>query len=262
MKKQGFLLFLFLILGAATAQADAKHFTYSYEADGILPKGKWETEQWITLGSGKHSGNFVELDFRNEIEHGFTSKLTGSVYLNYSVIHSKGVDALPDEDKADFRGISTEWKYMVVSPDAHPIGVLLYIEPAYKGHKQFEMEEKLVLQHNFGPNWILAFNTTLEHEWDFKPSPTEKELELSFTAGLSRRIANHWWFGIEAKCDSAFPDYKRREFTVLSAGPVVQFEYKKFWATLTALPQLGGTHGREFDDHYAVETRFIAGFMF
>ena len=65
-------------LGLAQARADENLFGYTYTAD-VLPKGKWEAEQWVTSSIGKESGSFVGTDLRTEVEHGFTDRLQGSL---------------------------------------------------------------------------------------------------------------------------------------------------------------------------------------
>src|SRR6266536_2230458 len=82
-----------------------------------------------------------------------------------------------DESSFEFEGISTELKYRLFNPNTKPVGVLLYGEATYNGD-EFELEEKLVLQKNFGEKWVAAFNVTLEQEWAFTPADTEEELKL------------------------------------------------------------------------------------
>src|SRR6267154_1586893 len=100
------------------AKADENLFGYSYTSD-VLPKDKWEAEQWITSRSGKESGTFAAADFRTEIEHGFTDRLQGSLYLNYNYFYVKNAVAssrpLNDRNRFAVSGVSSEWKYQFLS---------------------------------------------------------------------------------------------------------------------------------------------------
>lgn len=253
-------LFIYgLILWGFTslASADERHFTYSYEADSILPKGHWELEQWVTLRAGKEDGQFDRWDFREEVEYGLTDRLTTALYFNFNDIHSDGVPGREDEDGMNFDGISSEWKYMLLSPHLYPVGVLLYFEPTYSG-KELELEEKLILEHIFSDRWILTANIIGEHEWEFEDDETQTEGVLELTAGLSYQINESWSVGVEGKNQREFPDYQEQENSAWFVGPNVHYGNGKWWATLTVLPQVTDV----LDAHEEVEVRFIAGVLF
>ena len=94
----------------------------------------WEFEQWVTFRKGYLEGNrqFDQFlwDFREEIEHGFTDKLSGAMYLNFQqeqiVAQEPG---LGDSSKFSFKGVSAEVKYQLLNPFNDPIGIALYFEP-------------------------------------------------------------------------------------------------------------------------------------
>ena len=62
-------------LGATAAQADENYFGYTYSAD-TLAKGASEVELWATDRRGKGEGHYDAQDYRIELEHGFTNRLT------------------------------------------------------------------------------------------------------------------------------------------------------------------------------------------
>src|ERR1051325_3288746 len=165
-----------LLSALLSARADERLFTYTYEAE-VLPKGGVEFEQWLTHRRGKENGVFSAWDFREELEFGLTDKLTSAVYLNFRNTHSDGVPGVADEDTFEFKGVSSEWKYQLLNPNTKPVGVLAYAEATYNG-EEFELEEKIVLQKNFGEKWVLALNATVEQEWEFETGKTERELAL------------------------------------------------------------------------------------
>src|ERR1051326_3982719 len=194
---RGALAVAFLLSALPAARADERLFTYVPEAE-VLPKGGLEFEQWLTHRRGKADGVFAAWDFREELEYGLTERLTGAGYLNFKNTHSEGVTGRTDESIFEFEGVSTELKYQLLNPNTKPIGVLLYGEATYKGD-EFELEEKLVLQRNFGEKWVLAFNATIEQEWEFEPGATERELSLELTGGLSYKLTPHWALGLEGR---------------------------------------------------------------
>lgn len=256
-----------LLTAIATASADERLFTYVQEAE-VLPKGGLEFEQWLTHRRGKADGVFSAWDFREELEYGLTDKLSIAGYLNFKSTHSEGVTGIADESSFEFEGVSTELKYQLLNPNTEPIGVLLYGEATYNGH-EFELEQKLVLQRNFGDKWTVAFNATLEEEWEFTPTETGEELTMELTAGLSYRINPRWSIGIEGRNHREFApgiDFDHQEHSAWFVGPNVHYGRNKWWATLTVLPQVHGSpdteHGLHLEEHERIEVRMIAGVNF
>src|SRR5262245_1262595 len=186
----------------SAARADERLFTYSYEAD-VLPKGGLEFEQWITHRRDKEDGVFSRWDFREELEYGLTDRLTTALYLNFRQTTEEN-DFVDDSD-FEFKGISSEWKYQFLNPNTKPIGLLGYGELTYNG-TEFELEQKLVLQKNFGERWVSVFNATLEQEWEWEDDAEERELALEFTAGISYRLNKNWALGIEGRNHRVFAD--------------------------------------------------------
>lgn len=250
---------LFLTTMSAQVFADSRHFTYSYEADSVLGKGKWEFEQWLTFRGHRSDNNFYAFDLREEIETGLTDRLTTALYLNFRDTHNSAGGA----DGLEFKGVSSEWKYMALSPHLHWLGLLLYGEVKYEGESA-EVEEKIILQHNFGDNWILALNLIAEEEWEFDGPGTATELGLEQTLGLAYKLSPHWSVGLEARVHTEIVEFEDYEHSVLFAGPNLHFEKGKGWGTLTVLPQIVdfNTGERNLDEHEAVEVRLIAGILF
>lgn len=244
-----------LFLGKAFA--DERLFAYSYQADSVLPKGGWEFEQWVTLKQGKEDGQFHRWDFREEIEHGLTDRLTTALYLNFRDTHSDGVPGITDKDNTEFKGVSSEWKYMVLSPHLNPIGLLLYFEPTYDG-EELELEEKIILQHNFGERLVSVVNIIFEEEWEFSEDETETEGVLAVTAGLSYRLNDNWAVGLELLNHREYPEFEEEEHSAWFLGPNIHYGSEKWWATLTVLPQITDV----LDEHEEVEVRAIAGVFF
>ena len=255
------------LLTATAVRADERLFTYVQEAE-VLPKGGLEFEQWLTHRRDKADGVFARWDFREELEYGFTDRLSGAGYLNFKSTHSEGVTGRADEDSFKFEGVSTELKYQLLNPNTKPLGVLLYGEATYNGD-EFELEEKLVLQKNFGEKWVTALNVTLEEEWAFTATDTEEELKLELTAGVAYKINSHWSVGLEGRNHRVYApgfNFDNREADAWFVGPNVHYAHGPWWATLTVLPQVHGSpatrNSLELDEHEKIEVRLIAGVNF
>jgi len=275
-------------LGASAAQADERYFGYVYSAE-VMPKGQTEAEFWITDRRGKDAGHYDAQDYRLELEHGFTNRLTVSGYANFESHHIRGLEPDFDTRSRDFgfAGASAEFKYNVLSPYKDGVGLTLYAEPGWariskhSGSKktEYELELKAIVQKNFMDDRLVwATNFTFEPEWEreveFEPSGErevewEKELKLELTSGLSYRVAPRWFVGGEARYASIYPDWTEglhREAYAVFAGPAVHYAGKKMWATASFMPQLFGgpspARSRELDEFDKREFRLIVGYNF
>jgi hypothetical protein len=274
---------------ASAAHADEQYFGYTYSAE-VLGKGATETELWATDRRYKDGGHYDAQDYRIELEHGFTNRLTISGYLNLESHHVHGLE--PDFEDVDrnfgFQGLSSEIKYNVISPFKDGIGLTLYAEPAWsrilsvEGElgTEYELELKAILQKNFlDDRLIWATNFTFEPEWEHegKENPVtgaierewDRELTLEVSSGLSYRFAPRWYAGIEGRYTSVYPDWTNglhRETYALFAGPSIHYAGNKWWATLTYLPQLHGAPsprgGLALDEFEKRQLRLKLGYNF
>lgn len=249
-------------LAATPAQADEQYFGYTYSAE-VLPKGETETEIWATDRRGKQDGHYDAQDYKFELEHGFTDRLTVSGYANF-VSHHIHDDPKLERTNRDFafQGLSAEFKYNILSPYRNGFGLTLYAEPGWsrihsiEGEKgtEYELELKAILQKNFlDDRLVWAANLTLEPEWEKEKEVDdesgaverewEKELKVEVSTGLSYRVAPRWFLGVEGRYSSVYPDWTEglhRETYAVFAGPAVHYAGKKWWATLSYQPQLFG----------------------
>lgn len=285
-------LFTALLTGTfltTAAHADERYFGYTYSAEA-MPKGETEAEFWATDRRGKDAGHYDAQDYRLELEHGFTDRLTIAGYANFQSHHIRGLD--PEFGRVDrdfaFKGFSAEFKYNVLSPYKDGIGLALYAEPGWsrihsgsgKKGTEYELELKAILQKNFlDDRMIWAANFTFEPEWEKEvevdavtgevEKEWEKELKLEITTGLTYRIAPRWFAGVEGRYSSVYPDWTHglhRETYAVSAGPTVHYAGKKWWATLSYLPQLFGSPSpngsRALDEFEKREVRLLVGYNF
>jgi hypothetical protein len=273
---------------ATAAQADEQYFGYVYSAE-VLGKGATEAELWVTDRRGKNGGRFDAQDYRIELEHGFTNRLTVSGYANFAGHHIRGLEPDFENTNREFalRGLSAEFKYNVLSPYKDGLGLTLYAEPAWSrihggGEKgtELELEFKAILQKNFlDDRLIWASNFTFEPEWEKEREVDEvtgeteaawqKELKLEVSTGLSYRVAPGWYVGAEGRYASVYPhwtDGLHRETYAVFAGPSVHYGGKRWWFTATYLPQLFGkpspAGSRALDEFEKREMRLKVGYNF
>ncbi len=252
-----------IVLLPLSASADERFFTYVYEADP-MPEGGWEFEQWITQQNGRKDQDYSAWDFRTEIEHGITSNLTGAVYLNWNstrIDRSNG----ESENDTDFKGVSGELFYSLLSPVIDPVGLAVYGEVTTDG-TDYEAETKIILSKDLG-SFVLAAHAEYEMEWERENQRTEEEAYLEFAFGAAYKLSPQWSMGIEARNKAAYPDgldLNGQEYQTWSVGPNVHYATPKWWTTLTVLPQVwgngdGSQGGRNLVHEEEVEIRLIVG---
>ncbi len=269
---------LALLCTASAVRADENYFGYTYGAD-TLPKGKSEIYQWITSRTGKADGSYAALDLQTEIEHGFTDRLQGSIYLNAISHDITNVSGLADRHSTGFNGFQASLKYNLRSAERGGWGVAVYLEPGYKkfsaksGEREdaYFLEPKLILQHNYLDDtlvWATNISTEFEREHAIAADEWESELELQVSTGLSYRFAPGWFAGVEGLYTSAFERMHLDELGEYGVfvGPNIHYAAKSWWATLTVLSQVTGwpenTGSRNLDNFEALQVRLKVGYNF
>ncbi len=272
------LSLLTILCTAAAVRADENYFGYTYGAD-TLPKGRSEIYQWITSRTGKADGSYAALDLQTEIEHGFTDRLQGSLYLNGISHDISGVTGYTDRNRTNFNGLQGSLKYNLRSVDRGGWGVSVYLEPGYKRYSAssgdrtdiYFLEPKLILQRNYLDDtlvWATNISGEFEREHELVADAWESELELQVSTGLSYRFAPGWFAGLEALATSAFEKMhldEMGEYAVF-AGPNIHYANARWWATLTVLPQLTGSPenkgSRNLDNYESLQVRLKIGYDF
>jgi hypothetical protein len=257
---------------AGPAAADEPLFGFIYTTD-LLPKGKFELEQWATLREGRANGPFHVLQTRSEASYGVTDAFQLSGYLNfaYANVDHDGPDgtttppeifadyqADPDHafKKVRFESGSVEAIYRVLSPYTDPVGLAIYAEPSI-GPRTREIELRAILQKNFlDDRLVFAFNATLGYEWRFlhgdldaEPGSTDfsnhwdKETDVNFGLAGSYRFAPKWSAGAELQNEREWAglnpfNQNRRTNVAWYLGPTLHYGGEHFFATFTTLFQL------------------------
>jgi hypothetical protein len=256
----------------SAAYADEPLFGFVYTTD-LLPKGRSEAEQWVTLREGRANGDFHLVQTRTELSHGVTNDLQLSGYLDFAYANVKhnGPDGttIPPEVFADYEAdpdkrftktrlqdLSVEAIYRFSSPYKSPIGAALYFEPSF-GPRTRELETKLILQKNFiDDRLVFAFNATLAYEWrklhadaEAEPGSIEasdhwdKETDVNFGLAGSYRFAPNWSAGAEVQNEREWAGLNpfnadKRINQAWYGGPTIHYGGQKFFATFTTLFQL------------------------
>lgn len=261
---KAFALSLFLLAPWGLAQADERHFVYSYEAD-VLPKDALEFEQWITARAGREGGDFNQWEFREELEYGLTDQLTTALYLNFKDVYFHPNEAeeeagVEEEENFEFAGISSEWKYQILNPHTEAFGLVAYFEGTIDSDEA-ELEEKIIVSSNIGDSMIFALNVAIEQEWEYEGSETEEEGKIDSSMGLAYKINPNWSTGVELRNLREYDGfgYDDELLTAWYVGPNVHYGAAAFWATLAVMPQIGLEGSRNLDDAERVNVRLIVG---
>lgn len=260
-----------LVLLGASASANDRLFTYSYEPE-TMPQGAFELEQWVTWRALRNSrvgqDNYHRFQFRTELEYGVTDNYTVGFYVNSDYTRFRDPASSRQMRDWTWQGFSLENRYMVLNPATHPVGLTLYLEPTYDGI-DFALEQKIILGQRHG-DWKWALNLIHETEWEEHFDEYGGEVEI--TAGLTRLIGKNWALGVEARNSNHLPEYMHWADSALYVGPVVSYRRERWWATLTVMPQVWGDtfHNKNPDGirsldlkgHERWNARLIVGFSF
>jgi len=264
---------------AASARAEENPFVYNYTAD-VEEAGETEAAFWATDRRGKAEGHYDAQDYRLELEHGFTERFSASGYVNFSSHHIRGLepDLAPVHRDLAFQGLSAEFRYKLLDDEKDGIGFAVYAEPGWsrihdvEGQKgaEYELELKAIFSKGFDKDKVVwAGNLTFEPEWERERSNPdapagrwEKELKLQASTGVAFRILPNLYLGAEARYAGVYPDWTsglHSEASAFFAGPTVSFSADEWSATLSFMPQLGGSPspigGRNLDEFEKREIR-------
>ena len=253
------LAFAFVCLLSRAADANERHFTYTYES-AVLPAGGKEIEVWTTPRIGKED-YFVRFDERLEFEVGLTDQLMSAFYLNWTAVTA---DVAPDmrESVTEFSGVSSEWKLKLMDPVADAVGLGLYGELS-GGTEEYEAEAKLIIDKQLG-DLLLAGNLVLANEWELEPEETATAQEVEVDLSAAYFIRPGLSAGVELRNHNEIVEGEW-EHSALFFGPVFGYATDGWWAAVTILPQLPalkneGDGSRVLDDLEKLEARILFSF--
>lgn len=252
-------LFAMALAAPSPVRADEPLFGFTYTTD-LLPKGKFEVEQWSTTRFTKATGNFWLQENRTEFEYGVNDRFQLSLYQDYSSnssFHNGPFGATtpgepfsydspgPDDHYHKTAYISTDVEaiYRLVSPYTHFLGVGVYSE-ARAGRDFFETENRLLLQKNFRDDrLVLAMNFTYAPELrtERPGSLVLNETDINLDYGVSYRFRRNWSVGLELLNEREFASWtfwRNEANDGYFFGPNIHYGGKHFFATATFLEQM------------------------
>jgi hypothetical protein len=238
------------LLVVSAAHADARRFTFVYEAP-TMPPGVIEYEQWVTWKTHKEiDSDFNRLEFRHEFEFGITEDFQLAFYASdWQYQSGSSVD-----DGFDWNNVAIEAIYNFLDPVTEPVGLSLYGETKI-GDEVFALEGKLIAQLNVG-KWVWAWNGTIEAEWEGQDYDEDKG-EFEQTFGGSYQFTPALLAGFELLHEVEYEDWSEWSDHAVYAGPNFGYRTTSWWITVTALGQL-----TDVDEESDFQLRLIFGFDF
>lgn len=277
---------LALTLGCAmgTAHADESLFGTLRGAE-TLPQGAIELVQQVNHRYDKGQGSYSAIDTKTELEYGLTHRLTGAMYVLGQSINTSGIDPIPGYLPGPMNrsltpsGIEASLKYNFLSPAKDDFGLAAYFSTAYswldphsgQNKDKLTFETELLAQKYFLDGqliWVgnLGLEATaaqrgainLPAGWTSDDWSTDPEMEIGFKAGtgLSYRFAPNWFVSGEVIFQSEHETGVGRERWSVFAGPSLHYGGKKWWATLSYLPQIHGG-GEVYDGQSSLDLHLI-----
>lgn len=281
---------------ARAALADENLLGYVKGAETI-PQGSWELYQWLTTRSGKGSGHYAALDSKTEFEYGVTDRFSVSADLKMQAIDTSGlvIDGyLPEaiDYGLRFSGAEASVKYNFLSPARDSFGLSTYVSLIYdkldahsgQDKDKYSLEAFLLAQKYLLEGqlvWVGNVGTEATHATrapiaDLPPGfdwTTDPEIEWEWIvgSGASYRFAPSWYVGLEVVYETEFETEVGQERWSVFAGPSLHYGTRRWWATLTWLPQITGggeqypgqpDTGLHLVEKTQSEMRFKIGFNF
>jgi hypothetical protein len=230
------------LLITVSASASERHFTFSYESS-VLGDGQKELETYSDFQFGKdlyYSGLNQHLEF----EWGLGGGVQSSLYLNFEqVMADDGTRNINTQFMSD--GIANEWKFKLTDRWTDALGLGLYFENEFKPD-EYELETKVIVDKQMG-DFLWTFNLTAEPEYHYIDNTTGFTLTPSAGAGFFV-VPEKFFFGLEAQHVNFWYDLNQgKTSSILSAGPVLAYTGKGWWAAVTYLPQLVNFQGPGLD---------------
>ncbi|MDO9221513.1 MAG: hypothetical protein Q7T90_10840 [Thiobacillus sp.] len=237
----------------------------------------WLTNRF-DKGQGEYSAYDTKLEYEHGVTSRFTAAaaLMGQSIDTRGLV----IDGyLPGAESYGFKvsGIELKGKYNFLSAAMDPVGlsaefelVQAWLDPhSGKDKDTTSFDVSFQLQKFFLDDQLVAVaNTSLEgtyakrdpldaatqasadlamqrltgdpgaiFEW---PTEPEMELEVTFGAGVSYRVAPNWYIGAETQYQTEFETEVGQERYSWFAGPTLHYGSEKWWATLTWFEQIKG----------------------
>ncbi len=230
-------------LNATVVHADDRRFVFTDESRHHPPTGDFEFEQAITWRSHTpEDSKFERIDFRHEIEYGFTDTIQLAVDLAewHWQKDEEGHETIYDATAAEIR-----IRFMDPVTDAIGLG---YKAEVGIGRESLEWENVFIVDKVFDKLEV-AYNFVIEPSWEgqkyFKYDA--HGIEFANRLGVSYELSPSWFVGAEFIHEVPLPDYKSGEKQNCFLGPNFSYRGHNWAVTTTALFLLtGGEDEAEF----------------
>ena len=219
-------LFIYSILFIWCDTAEARRFTYLKEAKPYTP-GELEIENWVTW---KTSETVDRFDFRHELEYNFTRHMQLGFYL----VDWRHTSIRDDGSQTEYLHSGVEFVWNFTDPVKDILGCSSYSE-VLVGHERLVLEQKLLLQKNFGP-LVATYNLVLEAKWEEEFEETKGEIKniLGVSADAHELIS----LGFEFLYEIGIPEWESFGPGLLYVGPNFRFHTKHWGFAIAPLAQL------------------------
>ncbi len=261
------ILIVLITAGLVPVKAQDRNFNRTYQST-VLPKGAIDLEFWHTSRLGHTTQFFHAQDQRMELEFGLGKNWQTAFYFNrYQKRFSISSDGTTTSNEV---GFSNEWKVKLSDPVANRLGLALYGEWGIKGGDELELETKLILDKVIGKH-LFAFNGVLEYEKEFewengKIKSDGYELPVEFDLAYMYNASKRFGIGFEFRNYNATAKGKGWEYSIISAGPTLNFRNDRWFVIANYLPQWGNIHKTNFepgskvlDEQERAELRILIG---
>jgi hypothetical protein len=113
----------------------------------LLPQGKTQIEQWVTVREGSSAGAYHLWEGRTEVDYGLANNLQVTGYLNASYLDAD-VSPVEPVTRGRIDGVTCEAIWRLTSPYLSPVGLALLADgTAGRGRPSIGL--KAIAQKNF-----------------------------------------------------------------------------------------------------------------
>jgi hypothetical protein len=249
-----------LLASPTPAGADEPMFGYVNTTD-LLPKGKWQLEQWASLKVGDGPGRYRAIEGRSELDYGAADDLQLTAYLTYSHLDSRltaeealaaGATTVGRRVHTTLDSVTGEAIWRLASPYLQPVGLALLADVT-AGRERPVFGLKAIAQKNFREDTlILAANARVEFgERELSPVTLTRRAvrRTELSLGASYRFRPNWSGAVELR-------HRRRHVegglqrTALFLGPSLHYGGERWFCTMTALVRVSSRLSRPRPDEF------------
>jgi hypothetical protein len=232
-----------LALAAAGARADTRAFIRAYEY-ATQPKGNLEVELWNDVAAPQSGVADSVITHRIELEYGITDHWDMALY---HVFEHGGPQT--DPEPFHFDSWRLETRYRLSDKGVWPVDVMLYLEAERPADlsEPFEMEEKIILEKDFGRLGVVLNLVAEQHVLRADLGRTfEFDLGAKYEVMPALRVAAEVWSTHEFVGPNTNSNYY--------FGPSMTVATQRIWL------QLGAGFGLDTNQAQKMFIRSVLGF--